>query len=438
MGLLFRGIVWFGLYLLLALLPLGVALLSAEPPERPFPVELSVGVGLLAFALLAMQFTLVTRLKAASLPFGTDALTQFHRQLGIAAVAFALLHPLLLAGHGVGLSDWQPFTGSAVSRTGAAALWLALLILVTSLARRRLRLSYEAWNAIHLTAAVAVVGAMVWHVLAASGHADAGAVRWLLAAYAVLVGALLLRYRLFRPALLARQPWLVTGNRNEGADTRTLRLAPVEHPGFAFEPGQFAWLLTGRGPLLAAQHPITISSSAERPGELEFSIKALGDWSSTVVPTLAPGDRLWVDGPYGVFTPDRVPGQGLFLIAGGIGISPMRSILRTMRDREDRRPVVLLYAANSPDRAPYLDELESLSGELALTVVHVWERPPPGWAGERGFIDRAMLERHLPAHWRHYQHFVCGPVPMTDAVERALAAIGVPAGRIHSERFNLV
>lgn len=441
MGLLFRGTVWFGLYVVLALLPLAVAILADPfPRSRGFMVEVGVGTGLVAFALLAMQFALVTRLKAVALPFGTDALMQFHRQLGIAAAALVVAHPLLLRDAGAGFSTWQPFTGIAVTRSGAVAFWAVLVILVTSLLRRRLRLSYEAWNAIHLLAALAVIGAMTWHVLAVSGYAGVNAIGWLLGAYALLALLLLLRYRLVRPALLGRHPWEVVANRNEGADTRTLRVSPVGHEGIAFRPGQFAWLIVGRGPLLGSQHPVTIASSAEREpgGELEFTIKALGDWSSEVVPQLAPGDRIWVDGPYGVFTPDREPGQGFIMIAGGIGITPMRSMLLTMRDREDRRPVVLFYAAHDSSRAVFLDELDALAREINLDIVHVWEDPGAGWSGERGFIDEGTLRRHLPAHVMHYQCFVCGPVAMTDAMEHALVAVGIPADHIQSERFNLV
>lgn len=441
MGLLFRGAVWFGLYVLLAILPLVVAAVAdPHPGARGFVSELAVGAGLVAFALMSMQFALVTRLKAASQPFGTDAMMQFHRQLGITAVVLVVLHPLLLLPGGAGPASWQPFTGGTVTRTGAAALWGALLILFTSLFRRGLRLSYGAWNGIHLLGALLVVGAMTWHVMAAAGYTAAPVVRWMLGGYAFLAVVLLLRYRILRPAFLRRRPWTVVENRDEGADTRTLLVRPDGHRGFAFQPGQFAWVITGPNPLLGAQHPVTISSSAEPSpgGELEFSIKALGDWSSRVVPALEPGDRLWVDGPYGVFTPDREPGQGLVLIAGGIGISPMRSMLLTMRDRADRRPALLFYAAHDAGRAPYLGELEKLAESMALEVVHVWEVPEADWQGEQGRIDADMLRRHLPAHCEHYQYFVCGPVPMTDAMERALTAIGIPADRVHSERFNLV
>jgi len=199
-------------------------------------------------------------------------------------------------------------------------------------------------------------------------------------------------------------------------------------------------LITGRTPLTGQQHPMTISSSAE-PGpdrRLEFSIKALGDWSRDVVPTLQPGSRLWIDGPHGAFTPDREPGQGLVLIAGGVGITPMRSILLTMRDREDRRPVLAIVGARSPERVIFGDEMAALAGEIDLETVYVFEEPPPDWTGERGFINADVLRRHLPRHAERYQYFVCGPAPMMDAVEAALIEVGVPPACVHTERFDMV
>jgi ferredoxin-NADP reductase len=153
---------------------------------------------------------------------------------------------------------------------------------------------------------------------------------------------------------------------------------------------------------------------------------------------MQPGQRLWLDGPHGVFTPERAPAIGLVLIGGGVGITPMRAILLTMSDRGDRRPVLLLHAASSPERMTYRETFERLAGELALTYVPVVEDAPPGWPGERGLIDRALLERHLPPQRAHWQCFVCGPPPMLDAMERLLPACGMPVSRVHTERFAMV
>ena len=70
--------------------------------------------------------------------------------------------------------------------------------------------------------------------------------------------------------------------------------------------------------------------------------------------------------------------------------------------------------------------------------MHVLERPPDGWEGEAGYIDAPILERHLPPRYGRCQFFICGPGPMMDAMERALAGLGVPADRINTERFDMV
>jgi len=441
MGLVVRGIVWFGLYFLLVLTPLGVALL-VDPIARPrgFCVELGAACGFIAFSLLVLECSLVSRLRAASAPFGTDVLMQVHRLMGLAALGFVVAHPLLLLGPGRTLAALNPVPTTPFGRAGTIAVWAVVVIVLTSVGRRRMALSYEAWQRIHgVGALVVVVGSLV-HARDLGTYARSPVVAALLVGYGGLFAALMLRYRVARPLLLWRQPWRVVQNRDDGASTRTLVLAPPPGAGFAFDPGQFVWLDTGRTPFGVQQHPITIASSAARaPDEpLELSIKALGDWSSRVVPTLEPGVRVWVDGPYGAFTPEREPGQGFVLIAGGIGITPMRSILLTMRDRGDRRVVVLVYAARSRARVVYRAELEALRHALALEVVYVLEEPDPGWRGERGLVTADVLRRHLPAHFERFQYFACGPPPMLDAIEELLPGLGVPAARIHTERFDVV
>lgn len=441
MSLLVRAILWFGLYVALTLLPLGVAWWERPwAAPRPFLVEASVATGLVALPLIVFQFALVSRLGPASRPFGSDSLMRFHAQMGLVALAAVVLHPLLLSGQGVGLAAWNPFAGSRLLQTGAIAFWATLLIVVTSVLRRRLRLGYEAWQALHLVFAVALTAAMVLHVLAVRGYTGEPGMRALVGAYGVLALVLLLRYRLMRPLMLWRRPWALVENRDVGGSTRLLRVRPVGHVGFAFEPGQFAWLMTGSSPLWSAQHPISIASSAERPadGTIEFGIKALGDWSGSVVPSLRPGARLWLDGAYGAFTPDGRPAQGYVLIAGGIGISPMRSILRTLRDREDLRPVVLFYATHDWSRVAFRDEVDALSRDSNVEVVYVFERSGDDWTGERGFVTAEVLLRHLPRQYRRFLYLVCGPVPMMNELEKALADIGVPASAVQTERFDMV
>ncbi|HEY1302509.1 MAG TPA: hypothetical protein VGF24_03110 [Vicinamibacterales bacterium] len=170
---------------------------------------------------------------------------------------------------------------------------------------------------------------------------------------------------------------------------------------------------------------------------MEIAVKALGDFTSSVH-LLRPGTTVYVDGPHGVFSMDRDEGPGFGFIAGGVGITALISMLRTMADRRDIRPAVLVYANDEWEGVTFREELERLRSHVDLTVVHVLTRPPAQWAGETGFVRADLLTRHLPSGCRRFQFFICGPAPMMDAAEKALAELGVPDARVHTERFDMV
>ena len=86
----------------------------------------------------------------------------------------------------------------------------------------------------------------------------------------------------------------------------------------------------------------------------------------------------------------------------------------------------------------FRDELERLKDRLSLVVVHVLERPPADSSGETGYVTAEVFARHLPPGYRRFQFFICGPEPTMDAAEAALEQLGVPAERVHTERFDMV
>ncbi len=438
-----RGIFWFGLYVFLVTFPLLAAVLAAPRAGAPtFLANVGVAAGYLALSMMALEMALVSRVRAAASAFGQDALLQFHRAMGIASGALVVLHPLLLVASGaygaavLGLGSAVP--GSI--RLGTLAALAALLLVAASLLRRRLGTHYETWQVLHGTLAVAVVVLGTLHAVRVGRHSDVTAMRAVGLVYAVIFVGVFARYRLVRPVELLRRPWEVVDLRRERGDAWTLRVRPVGHDGFAFEPGQFAWLNLGRTPFHLEQHPISMSSDGDVPprGEVAFTIKNLGDWSGRQVPALRPGQRVWVDGPHGVFSIDRDEGPGFVLIGGGVGVTPLVSMLETMASRGDARPVVLFHCARSEEELILHEAIERLRPRLNLTVVPVLEHPPEGWTGERGHVDRDAVVRHLPAGHARWQYFTCGPPPLMDAMERVLPAIGVPPGRIHAERFDMV
>jgi predicted ferric reductase len=190
-------------------------------------------------------------------------------------------------------------------------------------------------------------------------------------------------------------------------------------------------------PFKITGHPFSFSSSAEvTDGRVEMSIRNLGDFTSAIY-NIPVGQRVYLDGPYGAFTMGN-PADMHVLIAGGVGITPMMSIIRTLADRNDTRPAILLYGSRDWESITFREELEALKTRLNLTVVHVLANPATGWTGEQGFITADVFKRHLPPPYADHEYFICGPNLMMDAIEKALSEMNVPLSKYHSERYSFV
>jgi predicted ferric reductase len=435
------GILWVGLYGLLAVSPVLILLVGARPPGREYWRDFSVALGYCGLALWLLQFVLTARFKTMKSPFGSDVVYQFHRQISLASFGLVLLHPVilfafsppLLALLNIPAAPWR-------ARAGIAGLALTAALILLSLFRRKWRIEYNRWRIWHGILAVAAVSLSFAHVVLAGYYLNTPWKRTLWITYSVFWVALLLWVRVVKPAMMARDPYLVARVKAErgGAVTLVLRRRRGQAP--RFQPGQFAWLTAGASPFADAEHPFSISTSAEDRQEIGFTIKELGDFTRRVR-DFREGDRVYLDGPFGAFSCDRhAHARGFLFVAGGIGITPLVSMLRTLADRGDSRPVTLLYANRDWESVTFREELEELAGRMAVRLVYVLEKPHAGWTGEAGYVTEELIRRSLPPGLRpnEWESFLCGPPPMMNAVEPALRRAGLAAGDIHTERFNLV
>jgi predicted ferric reductase len=426
-----RAVFWVMAYLGAVLSPLVFAAIGAGQPDHGFWTNFSVALGFTGLAMMGLEFVLVARIKPLAAPFGQDALLQFHRQIGYVGLAFIL-------GHFTISAKWEELTLTNALHApllvwfGMAALLALVVLVVTSAWRRPLRLSYEAWHFVHAVLALVLVVGALGHVLFVDEYVSSLRKQVLWALMSAAFAGLIVWVRVVKPS--RARPWRLARVTPERGDTTRLGLEPTG--AFRFAPGQFAWFAFGRSAFSLTRHPFSFSSSAEGD-EVEIAVKALGDFTSTVA-SLAPGTPVYVDGPHGVFSTDEDEGPGFGLIAGGVGIAGLISMLRTMADRRDVRPALLFYANGDWDAVAFREDLERLKAGLDLTVVHVLERPPEGWTGETGYVTAEVLARHLPPGYRRFQFFICGPDPMMDAAEAALLQLGVPPERVHTERFDMV
>jgi predicted ferric reductase len=439
-----RGALWFGAYLFLILFPLLVGAVSpGDGAERPFLMQFGVACGFVALSIMAFEYALISKVKTLAGAFGQDALLQFHKLMGMLATVLLLVHiasMIYVAGYPV---EWlNPLNEESPSamRWGVVSTIGLLLLMFLSMGRKRIRLSYDWWQVTHAWIADFVVIAGLVHVLQFSAFSSTPAMKITFSFYCVVLLAMGIHFRIIRPLRMWSKRWEVVENRVERGDTRTIVLKPIGHDGFTFEPGQFAWMNTGSSPFHKDRHPISFSSCAydHNPANIAFTIRNLGDWSGQVVPALEPGQTVWIDGPHGVFTADREQGMGYVLIGGGVGIAPMMSICLTLAERGDMRPVIVFFASRDVEGLTFAEELQELTKRMNLKIVLVIEQPPADWKGEKGYLTGEIIKKHLPAQYKRFQYFICGPVPMMKAVEKALPELGVPPQHIHSERFDMV
>jgi predicted ferric reductase len=433
-----RGGVWLLVYLFFVLAPLFALLAGSHPPARDFWTELSVAFGYSGLAMMGLQFGLTARFRYVTEPWGEDVIYHFHRQISLIAVGLVVAHPVILVAvqpHLLAPSNMleAPWT----AHFALVSIFSVITLVVTALWRLALKIKYETWHLIHVVLAlVAIVAGMV-HMIGSSFYLVDSWKRSLWIGLTVFWIALLLYVRLVKPLFMLRRPYRVAEVRKERGDTSTLVMQPDGHAGFRFSPGQFGWLTIWGSPFAITAHPFSFSSSAAATdGRVEMTIRKLGDFTSNI-PEVAAGQRVYLDGPYGAFTIGN-PADMHVLIAGGIGVTPMMSMIRTLADRSDKRPVILLYGVQEWDSITFREELEALKARLNLTVVYVLSKPPAGWTGERGFINAEMFKRHLPPPYADHEYFICGPNIMMDAIEKALGEMDVPMSKYHSERYSFV
>ena len=397
--------------------------------------------GLLAALAILFQILLIGRVRGLERSFGLDRLSRLHHVTGFALLLLLVAHPVLATfGHAmqedVGyvaqavdfLKSWEGLLAAYAGLTLILAASVASLLVLTK------HLSYRRWYATHLVLYLAF-GLTILHQVAVgsdfTGHA--GFKLYWYTLYAC-VAFMLLVCRVGRPlAALARHRFVVDKVVPETGDVTSVYISGKNMGAFQAEAGQFIIVRFLAKGFRWEAHPFSLS----RPPDghlLRLSIKRLGVFTRRI-PELKPGTHVLIDGPYGVFTAKTCASDRTLLIAGGIGITPIRSIAEDLVKK--RRDVLLLYANRNSATMVFKKELDELADQSGgrLTLIPIMS-DEPAWTGEKGRIDQSLLARLVPDLLSR-DVFLCGPPPMMKGVRAALAGLGVAATRIHDERFAL-
>ena len=393
--------------------------------------------GLLAGSLVLLQFVLSARLKSLDRIFGLHGLFVSHRVLGVSAVIFASFHPMLIFAPkavtmpALHIRIWPILVGVAL----LMGLWAGVSI---ALWRKFLDLPYSCWYRMHCIGMFGATALLTIHVGNVARDFFRGWPRYALIAAVSMYAILFIVVILIKPWLGKKRKFKVERVSFAGKNTYAIELKPKNGGTFSYAPGQFAFV-TFYSPLLPVErHPWTISSAPTRPQTLTFTIKCSGDFTNRIS-HLKPGDEAVVDGPYGRFSyPAHVRDhqRELIMIAGGVGVTPMLSMLGYMTDIGENKKVILIWSNKTEDDILYRKELEAIWNDMeGLTIRQVLTRQKD-FAGLTGRLDAVMLKGILTGWDRNGEVFVCGPPPMMAAVCRGLKQIGFKARRIHSEKFS--
>jgi predicted ferric reductase len=395
--------------------------------------------GLLAGYLMALVVLQMARVPALERRVGSDRVARWHAMSGRYTLCLVVAH-LVLIMYGYALQAGRTFTG-VVQQTvdsvqqlpdmGKAAIGTGLLLFIglISIGAVRRRIPYDLWYHVHLLTYAAVF-LTFWHQLSTGNEFAVeptaktvwyglyGSVTALVLWYRVFVPVRLnLRHRMRVEAVIEETPGIVS------VLIRGRRLHRM-----GAEAGQFfRWRFLAPGMRLSS-HPYSLSA-APRPDMLRITVKAIGDHSAALR-DLEPGTRVWAEGPYGALTAARRSRGKVLLVAGGVGITPMRALFETLPGAAG--DLTLLYRANSTQDLALWDELAAIAEERGARLMYAVNSPD----GERPDISPETLRRKLPDIERH-DVFLCGPPGFAQQVYEALRGAGVPARRIHHESFEM-
>lgn len=220
----------------------------------------------------------------------------------------------------------------------------------------------------------------------------------------------------------------------------TLLLVFAKPKGFEFRAGQFIHLELMDLPKKNHQGSSRAFSLASAPFEKEILIairmrRPLSPFKKHLR-DLALGEEVKLHGPVGVFTLARETAKPIAFLVGGIGITPVRSMVLEASYKKSPQKMSLFYSNNTPEETAFLEELASVNNPhyTFIPTMTKLEESRQAWQGERGFITMKMIRKYLPP-FRKALYYIVGPPGFVKAMEKMLGEAGIPDKQIKKEAF---
>jgi len=389
--------------------------------------------GLLGAYLVLIQVLLMARIPWLERAIGSDWLTAAHRASGESLVLLLLAHAVLITIGYAGSFSKAPSEFLTIldmpyllDATIGLGLFLAIGFISARAVRKRVR--YETWQYTHYLVYVAIV-LFFTHEFTAGGSFDANyGARLVSVGIYVAVALTVFAFRVMKPVIFSMRHRLrVVDVHRESDDAVSIYLTGRNLRKLQAEPGQFfRWRFLARG-FWWQSHPFSLSAAPNREW-LRITVGALGD-HTRALQDLQPGVRVFAEGPYGAMTAALRTRRKVVLIAGGIGITPLRALIDPLAAAGE--DLVLLYRASRRGDIVFHRELEWLANGGRLTV-HYLLGPRDAQPGPLSAERITGLVPDIQSR----DVFLCGSTSMIQAAGQALREARVPRRHIHQERFT--
>ena len=390
--------------------------------ERQYAGEIlgSINIVLMSFALL-----LSSRPKWAEKYFGgLDKMYITHRRLATVAFLLIFVHVLTVP---ITLTGWR--LGNYLAVIAFAGLVSIVLISLSPRIAFLNKLSggtYEGWKNLKRYIGIFFILGFV-HSLTIASPLDA-LIAFSFVQVFFIMGTLAYLYtEVFGRFLKKYVPYTVEAVKHPNQTTTEVTLRAKRDPIRKQRAGQFLFVRFPGDRSLNESHPFTISSAPEED-VLRLTIKASGDFTRDLFAKLKPGMDAMVEGAYGMFD-FKAGGPKQIWIAGGIGLTPFLSFLRSLKGTLNH-DVDFYYTVRHKEEALFTDEIETAAKENPRLKAHI------RFSATDGSLTIEHILKNAGGSVKDHHIYICGPLPMIQAFEQKFLALGVPAGNIHFEEFN--
>ncbi len=382
--------------------------------------------GLLSEFLILIQLLLISRFTFIEKQYGFDKLISIHKKIGFFLGVFLISHPLLLTigyaqSKNIGLIDqfinfitrWEGIVGATL------ALLIIIFVAVISIKKYRVKISYEVWYFLHLPLYIAIAIAL-GHQIKTGDMSSGGAMYYWFLINTISIGVLII-YRFLRPIYLYFvHSFKIEKIVQENEDVYSIYITGKNMAKYMFQSGQYANLIFLQKNMMF-HHPFSFSDTYNGK-HLRFTIKASGDFTSKIE-KLKAGTRVWIDGPFGVFTLKNSVNNKYVFIAGGIGITPILSMIKSIHNTSLG---ILLYSNKSEEDTNFWHEIKQSQIESHFFNTSL------------GVHNRISVEKiiEICLDYKDRDYYLCGPSQMTTNLVKQLKKVGITNEQLHFEKFD--